>query len=91
MDGTRKVNAVNFRHLYYDEEKSQVDMAEEYMKRYGTITSDEALEAFGCRRLAAVIFNLKKRTDVFVGRMKYERVAIYALDEDSLEKAVKRV
>ena len=41
-------------------DKTQCEMTVEYMEMFGSITSLEALNAFGCFRLPARISDLKK-------------------------------
>ena len=40
---------------------TQCDMILQYMRRHGGITQREALETFGCARLASRIFDLRQR------------------------------
>ena len=40
--------------------RSQVDMIYEHLKAYGYITSWEAIKEYGCTRLSAVIYLLRK-------------------------------
>lgn len=82
MNGQRKINAVNFRRLYFDENKSQSEMVLDYINRYGSITSDEAYEACNSRRLAAVIFNLRKKYNVVTDIDKKEHIAIYRISQE---------
>lgn len=52
--------AHKYRREDFDEKKPHTRMALEYMHKYGSITPLEALTAFGCFRLAAVICKLRK-------------------------------
>lgn len=57
----RFVNADEYNKKIYDEKKmTQKDACLDYLERYGSITPLEALTAFNCFRLAAVIFKLRK-------------------------------
>ena len=40
--------------------KNQVMMVKEHLRKKGTITSMEAFELYGCTRLSAKIFDLRK-------------------------------
>lgn len=84
----RMDRATTFKKLQkeYNEGKdvSQHDMCIRYLLEYGSITPLEALEAFGCFRLSAVIFDLRRegyeiRTDINEGKKKF---AIYVLESD---------
>ena len=41
--------------------KNQEDMIYEHLKAYGSITSWEAIKEYGCTRLSAMIYNLRKQ------------------------------
>ena len=41
--------------------KNQEDMIYEHLKTYGSITSWEAIKEYGCTRLSAKIYNLRKQ------------------------------
>ena len=41
--------------------KNQEDMIYEHLKAYGSITSWEAIKEYGCTRLSAKIYNLRKQ------------------------------
>lgn len=84
----RQDRATTFRRLQKEfnegKEVSQREMCIRYLLDYGSITPLEALEAFGCFRLSAVIFDLRHegyniRTDINDGKKKY---AIYVLEEE---------
>ena len=87
LDGLKHQD--EFAKLYYDENKTQDEMCLEYLYRYGYITPWNALIAFKCFRLSAVIFRLRAdghniRTDINDSGKRY---AIYTLvekgDEDN--------
>ena len=80
---TQMRRAVMYRHEKYSEKDTQYDMALDYLKTYGTLTPLEALNAFGCFRLAAVISDLRKdgydiETEISKGKKHY---ATYILRE----------
>lgn len=83
----RTVRAKTFkRHVTEQESKtiSQNELCQRYLLIYGSITPLEALEAFGCFRLSAIIYDLRNdgwkiRTDINEGKKKY---AIYVLEEE---------
>lgn len=83
----RIVRANTFRrHVTEKESKaiSQNELCQRYLLIYGSITPLEALEAFGCFRLSAIIYDLRKdgwkiRTDINEGKKKF---AIYVLEEE---------
>ena len=78
MEGKRKINALNYRRIYFERTNlTQAEYVADYMKRYGSITSDEAYEAFDCRRLAPAIFELRKEYDIKTIRSKSRGMAIY--------------
>lgn len=65
-------------------EYTQCDHTLQYLKYYASITPLEALNAFGCNRLAARISDLRAdgydiRTELNRGKKNY---AIYRLEED---------
>ena len=73
--------AYAYKRNYFDEARTHKDMALEYMNLNGSITPLEALTAFGCFRLAAVICDLRKAgvdidTDI---NEEGKRYAIYTL------------
>jgi len=53
-------NANEFSHRRFDEKKTQKEMCLEYLEDYDSITPLEALTAFNCFRLAAIICELRK-------------------------------
>ena len=69
-------------------EKSQEDKIIEYLKTGKSITPLDALKLFGCMRLGARIFDLKRKgyrieeMDVVDGRKRYAR---YFLEEQNEE------
>ena len=83
----RYVNADEFEKTRFDKKKTQKDMCLEYLEEYGSITPLEALSAFGCFRLSAIIFELREegyviRTDINEGEKKY---AVYSLMREGVE------
>lgn len=83
----RFVNADEFEKTRFNKNKTQKDMCLEYLEEYGSITPLEALTAFGCFRLSAVIFELREegyviRTDINEGEKKY---AVYTLMREGVE------
>ena len=61
MNAKQAANAAEFRNVYRTRYKTKTWMVWEYLKRYGTITQQEAIEAFDCYRLAARIADLKQK------------------------------
>jgi hypothetical protein len=87
VNNVRENNARRYKERYYSEDKTQCDMALEYMKLYGSITPLEALSAFNCLRLGARIADLREdgyviTTDIADGKKKY---AVYTLMEEGRE------
>ena len=85
---SRSDKAQNFRTNYYNEKSTQYEMCAKYLEMHGEITPLEALEAFGCFRLSAIIFVLRNcgwkiRTDINDGKKKY---AVYVLEEEGDEE-----
>ena len=87
----RQDRATSFKKLQAElnegKEISQKDLCLRYLIDYGSITPLEALEAFDCFRLSAVIFDLRKEgynitTTINDGKKKY---AIYILDTEESE------
>lgn len=83
----RYANASEYEKNIYNEKMSQGEACLDYLERYGSITPLEALTAFGCFRLSAVIFELRKagyaiKTDINDGKKKY---AIYTLMKEGEE------
>ena len=83
----RFVNADEFEKTRFNKNKTQKDMCLEYLEEYGSITPLEALSAFGCFRLSAVIFELREegyviRTDINEGEKKF---AVYTLMREGVE------
>lgn len=67
--------------------KTHKEMTLTYLDMYGSITPLEALTAFGCMRLSAVIFDLRDEgygivTDINDGKKKY---AIYRWEDEENE------
>lgn len=80
--------AVMYKHERYSANDTQYEMALDYLKTYGTLTPLEALNAFGCFRLAAIISDLRRdgydiETEIAKGKKHY---AIYTLKgEDDVQ------
>lgn len=89
MADVRKERATAFGKAHRKEIKdgliSQRNACLMYLKEYGSITPLEALNAFGCFRLSAIIYNLRHR-DGYVISMTInddgKPYAIYTLIED---------
>ena len=47
---------------------TQKEMVLKHLKEFGSITPLEALKEYGCYRLAAVIFNLKKDGNIILSK-----------------------
>ena len=84
----RRDRATTFRKLQKEvnegKEVPQKDLCLRYLMEYGSITPLEALEAFGCFRLSAVIYDLRHegypiQTHINEGKKKY---AIYELIDE---------
>lgn len=63
---------------------TQIDMIKEYLRKNQTLTSLEAINMFGCTRLAAVIHKLKSRGWKIVtinetGKNRYGKSVTYAV------------
>ena len=76
--------AVMYKHERFDENDTQYNMTLDYLKLHGSLTPLEALNAFGCFRLAAIISDLRRdgydiETEISKGKKHY---AIYTLRED---------
>ena len=80
----RNTRARYFRQEYFDANKTQCEMALEYVQKFDSITPLEALTAFGCLRLSARIADLRAdghniTTEIHKGKKNY---AIYRLEDD---------
>lgn len=80
----RNTRARYFRQEYFDANKTQCEMALEYVQKFDSITPLEALTAFGCLRLSARIADLRAdghniTTEIHKGRKNY---AIYRLEDE---------
>lgn len=80
----REDRAYDFFLHEHDDKLSQTENCLRYLELYGEITPLEALTAFGCFRLSAVIFNLRNDgydidAKINEGKKKY---AIYTLKGD---------
>ena len=80
----RNTRARYFRQEYFDANKTQCEMALEYLQKFDSITPLEALTAFGCLRLSARIADLRDdghdiTTEIHKGKKNY---AIYRLEDD---------
>lgn len=63
--------------------KSQIDAIKYHLEIYGNITSLEAIELYGCTRLSAKIYDLKKdgvniTKQMEKGKNRFGRVVKYA-------------
>lgn len=79
----RFVNADEFEKTQYDKKKTQKQMCLDYLETYRSITPLEALSAFHCFRLSAVIYELRAEgyeisTTLNEGDARY---AIYTIKE----------
>lgn len=84
MTELQYLNSSEFRRLFEVSKMTQTEATLEYMKRYGSITPLEALNAFGCLRLSARIAGLREDgyvidTAIAEGKKKY---AIYSLRQE---------
>lgn len=83
----RYANADEYSHSKFDKRRTQKDMCLEYLETYGSITPLEALSAFNCFRLSAIIFELREsgyaiKTNLNDGEKKF---AIYSLMKEEAE------
>lgn len=83
----RFVNADEYEKKIYKDTMTHKEACLDYLERYGSITPLEALTAFHCFRLAAVIFKLREdgyviKTDINDGKDKY---AIYSMIIEGVE------
>lgn len=83
----RNEKARMFARDYYNEKATQYEMCGQYLQMFGEITPLEALTAFGCFRLSAIIYDLRKdgwkiRTEINEGKKKY---AIYVFEQEGEE------
>ena len=83
----RYANAEEYEKTIYNAKMTHKEACLDYLERYGSITPLEALSAFHCFRLAAVIFKLREdgnviKTDINDGKDKY---AIYTLIREGVE------
>ena len=84
----RNTRAKYFRQEYFDPDKTQCEMALEYMRKFDSITPLEALTAFGCFRLPARISDLKARGyNISMERdKKGKHYGIYRLETEEFVK-----
>ena len=83
----RFANADEYEKTIYKKTMTHKEACLDYLERFGSITPLEALSAFHCFRLAAVIFKLREdghviTTKINEGRDKY---AIYTLMKEGEE------
>ena len=84
----RSIHAKYYRQEYFDENRTQREMALEYLEKFDSITPMEALTAFGCFRLSARISELREdgyviTTEIHKGKKNY---AVYSLKgEDDVQ------
>lgn len=81
----RNTRARYYRKEYFDPDKTQCEMALEYLQKFESITPMEALTAFGCFRLSARMADLRAdghdiTTEIHKGKKNY---AIYRLEENT--------
>lgn len=74
-------------------EKSQIADIITHLRKYKTITSNEAIKKYGATRLSGIIFILKKqgfdiRTELVYGKNRYGNITHYAIYH--LEKDIER-
>lgn len=84
MTELQYLNSSEFARMFEASKMTQMEATLEYMKRYGSITPLEALNAFGCWRLSARIADLREDgyvidTAIAEGKKKY---AIYSLCQE---------
>ena len=82
----RDYNATRFRIEYGNSDMSQDVLTAMYLKKYGSITPLEALNADGCLRLASVICRLRKvgePIDTYLVEDGKKRYARYVLRGDN--------
>ena len=80
----RNTRAKYYRNEYFDPNKTQCEMALEYLRKFESITPMEALTAFGCFRLSARMADLRAdghviTTEIHKGKKNY---AIYRLEDE---------
>ena len=81
----RTYNAFMFKQKHGNTDMSQDILTIMYLREYGSITPLEALNAFGCLRLASVIFRLRKvgeKIDTYIVEDGKKRYANYVLRRD---------
>lgn len=66
---------------FYDEKKTQKEMCLDYLQRHGSITPLEALNAFGCFRLSAIIYELRHEDGYVITTRINEGKKMYAIYE----------
>ena len=84
-DRQRSYNAIRFKQRFGNSDISQDVLTMQYLRENGSITPLEALTAFGCLRLAAVIFRLRKvgaEIDTYMIEDGKKRYAKYVLRGD---------
>lgn len=87
MNAKQAANAAEFRNVYRTRYKTKTWMVWEYLKRYGTITQQEALEAFDCYRLAARIADLKQKGErIGSAKTKGGYAQYYIIEEEKDER-----
>ena len=57
----RRDRARRYRLTRYRDDRTHAEMALEYLSIFGSLTDGEARNAFGCSRLASVIFRLREK------------------------------
>ena len=71
----------------YDEKKTHAEMCIDYLEQYDSITPLEALTAFDCFRLAAVVCKLRKRGYAITKKINEngKRYAIYYFEGEKYD------
>lgn len=82
MNFERQSKVDEYRALYKPEKKTQKELVLDYLIRYGSITPLESIIAFGCYRLGARVWDLRK--EGWSIRTEHEdggNYAVYRLEE----------
>lgn len=82
-DYERFANANEYADKKFNKKRSQKDMCLEYLRQFKSITPLEALQAFNCFRLAAIIHLLREEGYDIITNINDngKRYAIYVLAE----------
>jgi len=89
----RYYNSDEYSRLYFDEHKTQKEMCFDYLTTYGSITPLEALTAFNCFRLAAIICELRRDGHNITTKLNDDgkKYAIYTLIDEGDENDGKHI